>query len=92
MVVKGDAPRRVTILGSTGSVGTQTVDLVARAPEAFAVEALTANRNVRLLAEQARALRPRMAVVADPAGYAALKEALAGTGVAAAAGPQALVE
>ena len=92
MVVKGETPRRVTILGSTGSVGTQTVDIVARAPEAFAVEALTANRNVRLLAEQARALKPRLAVVADPAGYAELKDALAGTGIAAAAGPQAVVE
>lgn len=96
MVVKaegaGDAPRRVTIFGSTGSVGTQTVDLVARDPERFPVEALTANRNVALLSEQARQLRPRLAVVADPAAYADLKEALAGTGVEAAAGPQAVAE
>ncbi|MDQ2101374.1 1-deoxy-D-xylulose-5-phosphate reductoisomerase [Azospirillum isscasi] len=96
MVVKADgaaqAPRRVTILGSTGSVGTQTVDLVARDPERFPVEALTANRNVALLAEQARQLRPKLAVVADPAAYADLKEALAGTGVEAAAGPQAVAD
>ncbi|MBB3266641.1 1-deoxy-D-xylulose-5-phosphate reductoisomerase [Azospirillum sp. OGB3] len=96
MVVKAegaeDAPRRVTIFGSTGSVGTQTVDLVARDPERFPVEALTANRNVALLAEQARQLRPKLAVVADPAAYADLKEALAGTGVEAAAGPQAVAE
>ncbi|WP_353859115.1 1-deoxy-D-xylulose-5-phosphate reductoisomerase [Azospirillum formosense] len=96
MVVKaegaGDAPRRVTIFGSTGSVGTQTLDLVARDPERFPVEALTANRNVALLAEQARQLRPKLAVVADPAAYADLKEALAGTGVEAAAGPQAVAE
>lgn len=96
MVVKvegvGDAPRRVTILGSTGSVGTQTVDLVARDPERFPVEALTANRNVALLAEQARRLRAKLAVVADPAAYADLKEALAGTGVEAAAGPQAVAD
>ncbi|KAA0678397.1 1-deoxy-D-xylulose-5-phosphate reductoisomerase [Roseomonas genomospecies 6] len=96
MVVKAegaaDAPRRVTILGSTGSVGTQTVDLVARDPERFPVESLTANRNVALLAEQARQLRPKLAVVADPAAYADLKEALAGTGVEAAAGPQAVAE
>ncbi len=96
MVVKAEgaenAPRRVTIFGSTGSVGTQTVDLVAREPERFPVEALTANRNVALLAEQARQLRPKLAVVADPAAYADLKEALAGTGVEAAAGLQAVAE
>ncbi|WP_207458503.1 1-deoxy-D-xylulose-5-phosphate reductoisomerase [Azospirillum sp. SYSU D00513] len=92
MAETDSAPRRVTILGSTGSVGTQTVDLVARDPERFPVEALTANRNVALLAEQARMLRPRVAVVADPAAYGALKDALAGTGVEAAAGPQAVEE
>ena len=87
-----DVPRRVTILGSTGSVGTQTVDLVARDPERFPVEALTANCNVALLAEQAHQLKPRLAVVADPAKYAELKEALAGTGVEAAAGAEAVAE
>lgn len=94
MVVKRapGAPRRVTILGSTGSVGTQTIDLVARDPGAFAVEALTANRNVALLAKQAKALNARLAVVADPACYAELKAALSGTGIEAAAGPQAVVE
>ncbi|WP_448187393.1 1-deoxy-D-xylulose-5-phosphate reductoisomerase [Azospirillum sp. sgz301742] len=94
MVVKraSGGPRRVTILGSTGSVGTQTIDLVGRAPEAFAVEALTANRNVALLAEQAKRLSARLAVVADPACYADLKAALSGTGIEAAAGPQAVVE
>lgn len=88
----GVGRRRVTILGSTGSVGAQTVDLVARDPERFPVEALTANRNVALLADQAKRLNARLAVVADPAGYAELKERLAGTGVEAAAGPQAVVE
>lgn len=95
MVVKGertaDAPRRVTILGSTGSVGTQTVDLVSRSPERFSVEALTAHRNVALLAEQARKLRPALAVVADLGAYGALKEALSGTGIEVAAGPEAVV-
>ncbi len=88
----GAGQRRVTILGSTGSVGTQTVDLVARDPDRFPVEALTANRNVALLADQAKRLNARLAVVADPAGYAELKERLAGTGIEAAAGPQAVVE
>ncbi|MFP5515309.1 MAG: 1-deoxy-D-xylulose-5-phosphate reductoisomerase [Alphaproteobacteria bacterium] len=95
MVVKAEtvpgAPRSVTILGSTGSVGTQTVDLVARDPERFPVEALTANRNVALLAKQARDLKARMAVVADPAGYAELKGLLSGTGIEVAAGAEAVV-
>jgi 1-deoxy-D-xylulose-5-phosphate reductoisomerase len=85
-------PRRVTILGSTGSVGCNTIDLIDRQPEAFAVEAMTAYGNVERLAEQARRLRPRLAVVGDPAKYRPLKEALSGTGVETAAGPEALVE
>lgn len=84
--------RRVTILGSTGSVGTQTVDLLSRAPERYQVAALTAHRNVARLAEQARALRAELAVIADPACYNALKAALAGTNIAVAAGPEAVVE
>ena len=84
------APRSVTILGSTGSVGTQTVDLVARDPERFPVEALTANRNVALLAKQARDLKARLAVVADPAAYAELKDLLSGTGIEVAAGAEAV--
>jgi 1-deoxy-D-xylulose-5-phosphate reductoisomerase len=84
--------RTVTILGSTGSVGCNTIDLLARQPEAFSIEALTANRNVALLAEQARALRPRMVAIADASLYAELKEALAGSGIEVGAGPSAVVE
>lgn len=85
-------PRRMTILGSTGSVGVNTVDLVERQPDDFIVEALTANRNVSALAEQSRRLRPKVAVVADPDYYGDLKDALEGSGVEAAAGPEAVVE
>jgi 1-deoxy-D-xylulose-5-phosphate reductoisomerase len=85
-------PRRVTILGSTGSVGCNTVDLIEHRPERFVVEALTANRNARLLAEQAKRLRPSLAVVADPDSYGELKEALAGTGIEVAAGAAAVIE
>jgi 1-deoxy-D-xylulose-5-phosphate reductoisomerase len=85
-------PRRVTILGSTGSIGQSTIDLLSRNRDAFTVEALTANHNAVLLAEQARALGARFAAVADPADYPTLKEALAGTGIAAACGRAALVE
>ncbi len=91
-IVESAAPRRVTILGATGSVGCNTVDLLARAPDRFAVEALTARNNVALLARQARQLRAKLAVVADETRYAALKEALAGTGIEAAAGADALTE
>jgi 1-deoxy-D-xylulose-5-phosphate reductoisomerase len=85
-------PRRVTILGSTGSVGHSTVDLLLRNPGDFTVEAVTANRNAKLLAEQARQLGARFAAVADPAEYGALKEALSGSGIEAACGDQAVVE
>ena len=85
-------PRSVTILGATGSVGVNTVDIIERSPGKYRIEALTANRNVEALAEQARRLRPAVAVVADPASYQDLKDALAGTGVEAAAGPEAVVE
>jgi 1-deoxy-D-xylulose-5-phosphate reductoisomerase len=87
-----DRPRGVTILGSTGSVGQSTVDLIARDPASYRVEALVAGTAVELLAEQARRLKARLAVVADPARYQALKEALAGTSIEVAAGPEAVVE
>jgi 1-deoxy-D-xylulose-5-phosphate reductoisomerase len=85
-------PRRVTVLGSTGSVGGNTVDLLQRNRGGFMVEALVASTNVQALAQQARALDARLAVVADPARYADLKEALAGSSCEAAAGPQAVIE
>jgi 1-deoxy-D-xylulose-5-phosphate reductoisomerase len=85
-------PRRVTILGSTGSVGRSTVDLLLRNRERFEVEALTGNRNLDLLVDQAKRLRPRLAAIADPALGRALKEALSGTGIETAAGLGALAE
>jgi 1-deoxy-D-xylulose-5-phosphate reductoisomerase len=90
--LSGDGARRVTILGSTGSVGQNTVDLLLRNRDDFVVEALTANRNPARLAEQARALRARFAVIGDPLHYAELKEALAGSGIETASGTEALVE
>ena len=85
-------PRRLSILGSTGSIGCSTLDLVARNPEAFEIEALTANRSVSRLAVQAKRFGARQAVVADEACYADLKEALGGTGIEVAAGPAAVAE
>ena len=84
--------RRVSVLGSTGSVGCQTIELIEHRRDDFVVEALTANTNATRLAEQARRLDASLAVVADPAGYPELKAALSGTGIEVAAGPEALVE
>lgn len=84
--------KRVTILGSTGSIGRSTVDLLQREPERFAVEVLTAQSNVTLLAEQARLLRARLAVIGDETQLPELRERLAGSGVEAAAGRAALIE
>jgi 1-deoxy-D-xylulose-5-phosphate reductoisomerase len=85
-------PRFVTVLGSTGSVGTQTVDLLAGAPERFRVRALVAGRNAALLAEQAIALNAERAVISDPTRYQDLRQALAGTEITVAAGPDAVIE
>ena len=84
--------RSISILGSTGSVGTNTVDLVQLTPERFSVKALSANRNVALLSEQARTLRAEIAVIADESCYGDLKQALAGSGVEVAAGRKAVIE
>lgn len=85
-------PRTVSVLGATGSVGCSTVDLLERHPERFRVEALTANRNAAALADLARRLGARLAVVADPSAYSALKDALWGSGIEVAAGGEAVVE
>jgi len=88
--------RRVTVLGSTGSVGCSTLDLMDQAEAtgsgAFEVEALTGGANIARLAEQARRWKPRLAVTADPARLDELRDALAGSGVEAAAGDQAVIE
>ena len=84
--------RRITVFGSTGSIGCNTLDLVARRPGAFKVVALSGGRNVARLAEQARAHRAEIAVTAHEECLADLRDALAGSGIEAAAGPQALCE
>ncbi len=84
--------KRITVLGSTGSVGTNTLDLVARNRELFAVEALTANQNVEALASQAQIFDAKLAVIADEGRYKDLKSLLSGTSIACAAGPEALNE
>src|SRR6188474_2798732 len=70
--------RTVSLLGATGSVGTSTIDLLKRGNGRYQVEAVTANRNAAQLAQLARELGARFAVVADPKAYPELKAALAG--------------
>ncbi len=85
-------PLTVTVLGSTGSIGMNTLDLLMRDPASYRVEALVAGRNVERLIEQAKTLKPKLAVMADPEFYGALKEGLAGTGIEVAAGDEAVTE
>ncbi len=84
--------RKINILGATGSVGRSTLDLVARNRARYEVVALTAHRDVAGLAELAKAADARRAVIADPALLGALREALAGSGIEAAAGEDAVEE
>ncbi len=84
--------KSVTILGATGSVGTSTLDLVEREPDRFRVVALTANCDVARLAAAAIRTRAEFAVVADEQCLPELQAALAGTGVRAGGGPDAIAE
>ncbi|HBZ44642.1 MAG TPA: 1-deoxy-D-xylulose-5-phosphate reductoisomerase [Maritimibacter sp.] len=84
--------RRISIFGSTGSIGLSTIDLIERDPEAYDVVALTGGHNVARLAEQARALKADIAVTAHDENLAELKDRLSGTGIEAAAGTQAIEE
>jgi 1-deoxy-D-xylulose-5-phosphate reductoisomerase len=85
-------PRAVTLLGATGSIGSSTVDLLRQEADRYRVEAITAHRNAAALASLARELGARFAAVADPDAYGELKSALSGSGIEAAAGPDAVVE
>ncbi|GAC87295.1 1-deoxy-D-xylulose 5-phosphate reductoisomerase [Gluconobacter thailandicus NBRC 3257] len=85
-------PRRISVLGSTGSIGTSTVDLLKRVAADIEVRALVGGRNVALLAEQARELRAEIAVIHDESLHEELKSLLAGSGIRTAAGRQAVIE
>jgi 1-deoxy-D-xylulose-5-phosphate reductoisomerase len=87
-----EAVRSITILGATGSIGASTIDLIKRNLSRYRVEALTARRSAKELAKIAREVGAKLAVVADPAFYNELKEALSGSGIEAAAGEGALIE
>jgi 1-deoxy-D-xylulose-5-phosphate reductoisomerase len=85
-------PRKVSVLGSTGSVGVSTLDLFAQAKVEVEVVALVAGRNVERLAEQALAWRPQIAVIEDEAALPRLRDRLAGSGIRVAAGAAAVSE
>ena len=85
-------PRTVSVLGATGSIGASTLDLVRRQPGMWKVVALTANSQADELARLAREFGAEVAVLADESCLPELRQALSGTGILAAGGPQALVD
>lgn len=84
--------KRIAILGSTGSIGTQTLQVIGANPELFCAEVLTANENVGLLIEQALKFKPNMVVIANEARYSELKEALKEEDIKVYAGKDALAQ
>ena len=72
-----DINKRLAILGSTGSIGRQTLEVVDEYPQQFEVYLITANNNIDLLIEQARKYRPEIAIIANKEHYATLRDALA---------------
>ena len=71
--------KKVGILGSTGSIGTQSLDIMEWFPDAFEVELLAANTNAVLLAEQTKKFSPRMVAIADETKYNIVRNALPST-------------
>ena len=84
--------KQIAILGSTGSIGTQTLDVVRQHPEAFSVYALTAHRNVDMLIQQALEFNPAVVCIADEAYYPRLREALSDLPIQVMAGEKAIAE
>ncbi|MEI8111945.1 MAG: 1-deoxy-D-xylulose-5-phosphate reductoisomerase [Chitinophagia bacterium] len=84
--------KRIAIFGSTGSIGTQALDVIASNPDLFSAEILTAMTNHTLLIEQALAFRPAVVVIGDEKKYTLVKEALAGTDIQVYTGEKALQE
>ncbi|MDP2354639.1 MAG: 1-deoxy-D-xylulose-5-phosphate reductoisomerase [Beijerinckiaceae bacterium] len=85
-------PRRIVILGATGSIGQSTADVISGAPGWFDVVAVVGGRDVAALGRIARQLNAKLAVIADPSAYAALRDELSGSGIEAGAGPQAAID
>ncbi len=84
--------KRIAIFGSTGSIGTQALDVIAANPDKFSAEVLTAHHNDELLVQQALKFNPNIVVIGDEKKYAAVKQALSNTDVKVFAGEKALEE
>src|SRR5881392_1459318 len=84
--------KRIAIFGSTGSIGTQALEVIAANPDKFSVEVLTAHTNDELLVEQALKFNPNVVVIADETRYKKVKEALAKTDVKVFTGEKSLEE
>ena len=85
-------PKRLVLLGATGSIGRSCTQVIAAAPERFAVEAIVGGRDGAALARSAIALGAKFAAIADPAGYPDLKAGVAGRQIEIAAGEDAMLE
>lgn len=85
-------PKNIAVLGSTGSIGTQTLDIIAAYPDRFKASVLAAGHNVEHLIRQCMIFRPKMAVIADDSLYPRLHEALSPLGIITASGAEALCE
>lgn len=84
--------KNIAILGSTGSIGTQTLDIIAEYPDLFRASVLTARRNWQLLAKQALKFKPDMVVISDPEYYRPLYDALSGQGIRVERGDASIEE
>ena len=89
-LVAVNRPKRIAVLGSTGSIGTQTLDIINEYPDLFEARVLVGGHNVDLLARQALRHRPAQVIIADTSRYAELCDALAGSGIDVAAGSEAI--
>lgn len=87
-----DFPKRIAVLGSTGSIGTQTLDVISQYPERFKATVLIAGTKVDTLIQQALRFKPQLAIIADEDKYLKLKSQLHGTGIATAAGTEAIIQ
>ena len=83
-------PERIALLGSTGSIGSQTLDIVSRFPDEFTVEALIAGNNIDLLTIQAKQFQPDVVVIGNTDHYQQLKDNLRDTNIKVFAGPEAI--
>lgn len=91
MIVSSKSAKTVTILGSTGSIGKNTVKILQQSDKNFSIRAITANTDYKLLAEQAISLKAKRAVIADDSLYQSLKDELSGTSIEVAAGKDEVV-